>query len=945
MSSAPRAAALREVSSNVDPPEAHQWVGVPSCVRSGMKALFKQCEEQRRLLEDGRLKREQLERNAARLEQRWDALSASVEETRGLVLECRREAAAFADGAMKSASERAEETVNELARRPSRDEVERLVATAGVGAAGDVAKRLDAAERRLRGDAARTAEAIAKGVARRDDDARKQFKKALDAQRHWLGESLGSDGAARREEAARASQALKSCRAEVDALRLRVAVLERSAAEEPARLEAAVDRGATAALECARDAVSKMADGDGDHAATASELVLAGGRGAATSAAESLARELERLAGSRVDACRRSLEDGLRGEEDARAAGERKTAQDVARCSRALDDAAAKLGEDLAAAQAAQTTEAASLARVAAEKVAEELNERVDGLEATCAVSADVEDAQRALEAALREEHAAALAAVAKTAAETAESTKLDFLQVDLPSFWRDRLPEVEAKAKDAAREAAANEASLIVRRFAEEEKRRRKADRKRLADEGAMADVLTACDGATTPQAAVPKKKADHSDDDDDAVEAAGESERKAFAAIAKTLRRLSHRDKETRLRLGKLDERVGDAVAAASSEFRAAHGELEERLNQTLGHRVDDAATQARDALAVAESLRGTVAACDAKLSVALKDSSATNAERAKLASDVAVAQRRLEDYGKRSVALDDGLEKVREAVRHVAARAAAAKQAATNVAEDVATEKRRAQDDKLLKEAEASSLDDAKFSSLAARLEAIERGGGSAGVAAKAAEDARAAAAAAADISKRGKKRADEDRHKYDALVQDVATLTRLTQSTLEVLDAAKRDGPAPAAGAYAPPPPPATDLAAVAKTVDDAARRCRDDAAQDAKELVDHAERKLRQWTELQLQPLAARLERREKRDDDGRPDVERLQRDVDAVANLTQQALNVMEQAQEELAKKWDASQRGALDDAAARDARVSALQTVAADLQRRYANLAKDGHK
>ena len=122
-----------------------------------MKALFKQCEEQRRLLEDGRLKREQLERNAARLEQRWGALSASVEETRGLVLECRREAAAFADGAMKSASERAEETVNELARRPSRDEVERLVATAGVGAAGDVAKRLDAAERRLRGDAARTA--------------------------------------------------------------------------------------------------------------------------------------------------------------------------------------------------------------------------------------------------------------------------------------------------------------------------------------------------------------------------------------------------------------------------------------------------------------------------------------------------------------------------------------------------------------------------------------------------------------------------------------------------------------------------------------------------------------------------------------------------------------------------------------------------------------------
>ena len=113
----------------------------------------------------------------------------------------------------------------------------------------------------------------------------------------------------------------------------------------------------------------------------------------------------------------------------------------------------------------------------------------MDGLEATCAAAADVEDAQRALEAALREEHAAALAAVAKTAAEKAESTKLDFLQVDLPSFWRDRLPEVEGKAKDAAREAAANEASLIVRRFTEEEKRRRKADRKRLAEWPALRE------------------------------------------------------------------------------------------------------------------------------------------------------------------------------------------------------------------------------------------------------------------------------------------------------------------------------------------------------------------------------------------------------------------------------------------------------------------------
>ncbi|KAK7248902.1 hypothetical protein SO694_00042291 [Aureococcus anophagefferens] len=82
------------------------------------------------------------------------------------------------------------------------------------------------------------------------------------------------------------------------------------------------------------------------------------------------------------------------------------------------------------------------------------------------------------------------------------------------------------------------------------------------------MADVLTACDGATTPQAREeeggPQRRRRRRG------RGAGESERKAFAAIAKTLRRLSHRDKETRLRLGKLDERVGDAVALASSEFR---------------------------------------------------------------------------------------------------------------------------------------------------------------------------------------------------------------------------------------------------------------------------------------------------------------------------------------------------------------------------------------
>ncbi|KAH8059561.1 hypothetical protein JL720_13774 [Aureococcus anophagefferens] len=324
---------------------------------------------------------------------------------------------------------------------------------------------------------------------------------------------------------------------------------------------------------------------------------------------------------------------------------------DVARCS-GPRRRRAKLGEDLAAAQAAQTTEAASLARVAAEKVAEELNERVDGLEATCAAAADVEDAQRALEAALRED-AAALAAVAKTAAEG---------------------------------------------------------------------------------RAAVPKKQADRSDDDDDAVEAAGESERKAFARDREDAR-LSHRDKETRLR-------AGSTSASATP----------------------------RDALAVAESLRGTVAACDAKLSVALKDSSSTSAERAKLASDVAVAQRRLEDYGKRSVGARRRPREV-QAVRHVAARAAAAKQAATNVAEDVAAEKRRAQDDKLLKEAEASSLGDAKFSSWPRASRPSSAAAGPRASPPRPPRTRARAAAAAADISKRGKKRG-RGPPQVRALVQGVA-----------------------------------------------------------------------------------------------------------------------------------------------------------------------------
>ena len=110
-----------------------------------------------------------------------------------------------------------------------------------------------------------------------------------------------------------------------------------------------------------------------------------------------------------------------------------------------------------------------------------------------------------------------------------------------------------------------------------------------------------------------------------------------------------------------------------------------------------------------------------------------------------------------------------------------------------------------------------------------------------------------------------------------------------------------------------------LGAAGEAHADALRRALDDCRRDVPEVVhkdlddraDHVERKVKQWTDLQLQPLRAKID--EPRDDAAdQHSVKKLQRDVDAVANLTQQALNVIETTQTDLQAKMDALQDAAL---------------------------------
>lgn len=270
-----------------EPPEAHQWVGVPPCVRSGMKALFGQCEDQRRQIEAAAEKSAHLERSGQRLEKRCEALTAIVEETRSALADGRREAEKRAEEAFRRERASLEEVINDLARRPSRDEVERLVANATRTAEAAFATRLDAAERRTGESAVANAAKIASSIAKREDETRKGFKKALDAQRRWLAEAHSAEAASRRDEHTRSANAVKSLRADADGVRLRLAVVERHTTEESRRLAEVAEAAAVSALEFARDAVSEAADaadgGDRGAAITA--------RSAPSLAADGLARE------------------------------------------------------------------------------------------------------------------------------------------------------------------------------------------------------------------------------------------------------------------------------------------------------------------------------------------------------------------------------------------------------------------------------------------------------------------------------------------------------------------------------------------------------------------------------------------------------------------------------------------------------------------------------
>lgn len=156
--------------------------------------MFAQCEEQRRLLEEATVKREHLERNSARLEKRCEALSASVDETRAALVEARRECSDAVESSFKSTNGAVEDQIGEIAKRPSRDEVERLVSTHGIARDGDFSKKLDALERRLGDASVSNAARVAQNIGKREEETKRAFKKALDAQRRWITETLSAAG-------------------------------------------------------------------------------------------------------------------------------------------------------------------------------------------------------------------------------------------------------------------------------------------------------------------------------------------------------------------------------------------------------------------------------------------------------------------------------------------------------------------------------------------------------------------------------------------------------------------------------------------------------------------------------------------------------------------------------------------------------------------------------
>ena len=128
-----------------------QWVGVAPCVRAGIRSLLRRFEDQQAALDEAAKSQAALLNAHARSEARCEALEAQIVAARREAAEARRIAAESSANVASLAAD--------LAKRPTRDEVEARASEAFAAATKDAHAAIAAAEDRF--------------AQRSDDDARK----------------------------------------------------------------------------------------------------------------------------------------------------------------------------------------------------------------------------------------------------------------------------------------------------------------------------------------------------------------------------------------------------------------------------------------------------------------------------------------------------------------------------------------------------------------------------------------------------------------------------------------------------------------------------------------------------------------------------------------------------------------------------------------------------
>ena len=128
-----------------------QWVGVAPCVRAGIRSLLRRFEDQQAALDEAAKSQAALLNAHARSEARCEALEAQIVAARREATEARRIAAESSANVASLAAD--------LAKRPTRDEVEARASEAFAAATKDAHAAIAAAEDRF--------------AQRSDDDARK----------------------------------------------------------------------------------------------------------------------------------------------------------------------------------------------------------------------------------------------------------------------------------------------------------------------------------------------------------------------------------------------------------------------------------------------------------------------------------------------------------------------------------------------------------------------------------------------------------------------------------------------------------------------------------------------------------------------------------------------------------------------------------------------------